>query len=149
MSKTVNIEVSRITPKSERMVVELDNCVRAVVILDVVGHGYNPVAPALIALGLDTVQTVDEAGRVSVYTAENLLRGRPDFYAGRLPETLGTIRLTRRWSEQMDQQRLDVSVNNVSRRSVEATHMNLDTLRAILPHLGFSVGHIVDLPLAA
>jgi hypothetical protein len=77
------------------------------------------------------------------------MRSRPSFYRGKLAEARGSeIRLTRRWSEQLEEYRLDVSLNGVALKSVDA-RMNVGTLRAIVAQLGFTVGHIEELAHAA
>ncbi|MBK3780117.1 hypothetical protein G3A43_07590 [Paraburkholderia aspalathi] len=148
MKQVVSIDVKDSTPMSDRMVVHVDGRVHGIVFLDVVEKRESPVAPALVALGFDSVQYVDEAGHVSVYELDDLMRGQPSFYAGKLPAANGIIRLTRRWSEPLEDYRLDVALNGTALKSVDA-HMNVGTLRAILVQLGFTVGHNTELAQAA
>ncbi|KVP96744.1 hypothetical protein WJ97_12760 [Burkholderia ubonensis] len=143
----VSIALDDHTPMSDRLEIKLDGVVHGVVDLGVVEEQESPVMPALIILGFTAVNLVDEAGRCTRYTTDDFLKSRPMFYAGALP-SLGVITLTTRWSEPLEEYRLDVAFNGAPVKSVNAG-MNLKTLREILVQLGFTVGHIEEFAQAA
>jgi len=148
MKDAVSIELKEGTPMSDRMTVRLNGVIRGVVAIDTVEKKESPVLPALVLLGFDAVHLVDESGHQVRYSSADLLRDRPALYAGPLPQTRGLITLTLRWSEPLEEYRLDVSHNGQRLESVDAK-LNVGTLRKILVQLGFTVTHVEDIAKAA
>ena len=143
MKHVVSIEVAESTPMSERLTVVLDGVTCGIVELEAVEMQESPVLPALILLGYHAVQYVDEAGNVTPYTVDDLLRRQPMGYAGPQPVSRGDIVLALRWSEPLEEYRLDVAHDGVWLKSV-SSRMDLQTLREILARLGFIVGKIEE-----
>ncbi|RQR65593.1 hypothetical protein DIE18_03860 [Burkholderia sp. Bp9125] len=98
---------------------------------------------ALVLLGFSSVQHLDEDGSVTRVSAADVLRSMPISSGGLFPATRGNIQLTRRWSEPLEEYRLDVANEGKRLGSVDAK-MNMGTLRAILVLLGFTVGQIQE-----
>jgi hypothetical protein len=147
MKNVVSILLNDFTPMSDRMTVLLDNSVLGVVDLRVVEDQESPVLPALILLGFNTVRLVNEAGGESRYTVSDLLKSKPVTYLRPMP-SLGDVTLTRRWSEPLEEYRLDVAFNGGRVQSVDAG-MGLRTLRETLVQLGFTVGSFEEFAQAA
>jgi hypothetical protein len=147
MKNVVSILLNDLTPMSDRMTVLLDNSVLGVVDLRVVEDQESPVLPALILLGFNTVRLVSEAGGESRYTVSDLLKSKPVTYLLPMP-SLGDVTLTRRWSEPLEEYRLDVAFNGGPVQSVDAG-MGLRTLRETLVQLGFTVGSFEEFAQAA
>ncbi|WP_126223485.1 hypothetical protein [Burkholderia ambifaria] len=143
MKHVVSIEVAESTPMSDRLTVALDGVTCGIVDLETVEELESPVMPALILLGFHAVQYVDEAGHVTPYSVDDLLRRQPTGYAGPQPVSRGEIVLALRWSEPLEEYRLDVAHNGVWLKSV-SSGMNLRTLREILARLGFTIGQIEE-----
>jgi hypothetical protein len=111
-----------------------------------VAPGLSLVENALLLLGYASVM-VEGEGIARAYYRLDVPNGV--LRAEALPQpSLGSISLTRRWSEPLEGYRLDIDVNGVKHESVDA-RMDLGTLRRILVTLGFTVGHIDNLALAA
>lgn len=143
MKHVVSIEVTESTPISDRLAVVMDGVTCGIVDLEAVETLESPVMPALLLLGFHAVQFVDEAGHVTSYSVDDLLRRRPTGYAGPQPVSRGEIVLALRWSEPLEEYRLDVAHDGVWLKSV-SSRMDLRTLREILARLGFTVGKIEE-----
>ena len=101
---------------------------------------------ALLLLGYASVHLDGERSAPAHYT---LSTPRGDLRAQALPApSLGGITLSRRWSEPLEDYRLDIHVNGVRVANIDS-RMDLGTLRRLLVALGFTVGHIENLALAA
>lgn len=107
----------------------------------------SPVVDALLLLGFQSVTLAHESGAAACYTklqfaGEVLTICSPE------ADNLGDVTLTERWSEPLEAYRLDVSVNGKRIDSVDAK-MTFGTLRALLVRLGFTIGYVEAIALAA
>ena len=146
MKQVVSIDITKLSTKSERMSVKLDGTVRGIV--DVACNEW-PLIPALLMLGFDSVVLVDECGRESRFTTTDLLRSNPVFFDGQHAQSRGRVELRYRWSEPLEEYRIDVRRNGVRVPSSVEARLNFATLRVVLVQLGFSIGHIQELAQAA
>jgi hypothetical protein len=105
-------------------------------------RGESVVENALLLLGYSTVHLDGEGKAPEHYSLSN---PRGKLHANALPApSLGRIHLTRRWSEPLEEYRLDIDVEGRKYESVDS-RMNLGTLRRILVNLGFTVSEVAEL----
>ncbi|MEX3983705.1 hypothetical protein AB4Y45_32505 [Paraburkholderia sp. EG287A] len=146
MKEVVSIEIAKFSPKTDRMSIKLDGVLRGMVD---VGSNEWPLVSALLMLGFDSVSLVDERACESRFTEASLLRENPVHFDGPQPHSRGHVELRWRWSEPLEEYRIDVWLNGVRRPESVSARRSFNTMRQILVELGFTIGHVQEIAQAA
>ncbi|MBU9200124.1 hypothetical protein KTD31_01735 [Burkholderia multivorans] len=112
----------------------------------IVGKRISFVETALLLLGANSVKYTRESGTSEHHSPTNMLGTILE--VAQVSRPLGNIELVERWSEPLEEVRLDLFVDGVRRESVNSRR-DVVTLKGILVQLGFTIDHGEPIRLAA
>ncbi|HDR9105458.1 hypothetical protein [Paraburkholderia sp. A3RO-2L] len=112
----------------------------------VVGKRISIVETALLLLGANSVKYTRESGETEEHRSGAMLGTILE--VGPVSRALGNVELVERWSEPLEEVRLDLFVDGVRRESVNSRR-DVMTLKGILVQLGFTIDHGEPVRLAA